>query len=47
MIIMALAATAQFAQMRQTGLRPLLLGALLWATLGRSSLGLQRLPGQW
>lgn len=35
--------SARFAQMRRSGLRPLLLGGLLWATVGVSSLLLQAL----
>jgi len=49
LIVMALTAiglSAQFGQMRSTGLRPLLLGGLLWATVGLSSLGLQALTHQ-
>ncbi len=49
LIVMALTAiglSAQFSQMRRTGVRPLLLGALLWATVGLSSLLLQSLTGQ-
>jgi uncharacterized integral membrane protein (TIGR00698 family) len=48
LIVMALTAiglSADFGQMRRTGLRPLVLGALLWATVGLSSLALQRLSG--
>ncbi len=49
LIIMALSAiglSAKFAQMRTTGVRPLLLGGLLWITVGLSSLALQVLTGQ-
>lgn len=45
-IIMALTAiglSARFGEMRHTGTKPLLLGAILWATVGLSSLGLQSL----
>lgn len=48
LIVMALTAiglSADFAQMRKTGIRPLVLGALLWATVGLSSIGLQHLTG--
>jgi uncharacterized integral membrane protein (TIGR00698 family) len=48
LIVMALSAiglSAEFGRMRRTGLRPLLLGAALWATVGGSSLLLQRLTG--
>ncbi len=44
LIVMALSAiglSAQFGAMRRTGIKPLLLGALLWATVGLSSLALQ------
>lgn len=49
LIVMALSAiglTTEFGQMARTGLRPLLLGLLLWATVSLSSIGLQRLTGQ-
>ena len=49
LIIMALSAiglSAKFAQMRTTGVRPLLMGGLLWITVGLSSLALQVLTGQ-
>lgn len=48
LIVMALTAiglSADFAQMRRTGARPLVLGALLWATVGLSSILLQHLTG--
>jgi uncharacterized integral membrane protein (TIGR00698 family) len=38
--------STRFHDMRRTGLRPLALGALLWATVGISSLLLQLLSGQ-
>lgn len=49
LIVMALAGiglSARFAEMRRAGLRPLALGALLWATVGGSSLLLQYLTGR-
>ncbi|CAN5408339.1 YeiH family protein [soil metagenome] len=49
MITVALTAiglSAQVSAMRRTGLRPLVLGGLLWVTVGASSLGLQQLFGQ-
>lgn len=49
MITVALTAiglSAQFSAMRRTGLRPLLLGGLLWITVAVSSLLLQALFGQ-
>lgn len=48
MIVMALAGiglSADFGQMRRTGVRPLVLGAILWATVGLSSIALQYLTG--
>jgi len=50
LIVMALSAiglSANFGQMRKTGTRPLVLGMILWATVGLSSIGLQHLTGQW
>lgn len=44
LIVMALTGiglSAQFGAMRKTGVRPLVLGALLWATVGLTSLTLQ------
>ncbi|MBA3367751.1 MAG: hypothetical protein H0T99_03610 [Geodermatophilaceae bacterium] len=49
MITVALTAiglSAQFSAMRHTGLRPLLLGGLLWVTVAVSSLALQALFDQ-
>jgi len=49
MIILALAAiglSARFGAMLRTGHRPLLLGLLLWATVGTTSLVLQHLTGK-
>jgi len=48
LIVMALSGiglSADFAQMRRTGVRPLILGAILWATVGLSSILLQHLTG--
>jgi uncharacterized integral membrane protein (TIGR00698 family) len=39
--------SADFRQMARTGFKPLLLGALLWATVAVTSLAVQRLTGQW
>ncbi len=39
--------SADFRQMARMGLKPLLLGALLWATVAVTSLAVQRLTGQW
>jgi uncharacterized integral membrane protein (TIGR00698 family) len=49
LITMALAAVglgADLAGMRRTGLRPLVLGALLWLAVAATSIGLQALTGQ-
>ncbi len=49
LIVMALSAiglSANFRQMRQTGPKPLLLGMILWAVVGLSSIALQHLTGQ-
>jgi uncharacterized membrane protein YadS len=48
MITAALAAiglSTDVRQIRQTGLRPLALGAVLWLTVGLASLGLQAATG--
>jgi uncharacterized integral membrane protein (TIGR00698 family) len=50
MITAALAAiglSTDIGQVRRAGLRPLALGAVLWLTVGFTSLGLQALTGTW
>jgi uncharacterized membrane protein YadS len=50
MITAALAAiglSTDVHHIRRAGLRPLALGAVLWVTVGLSSLGLQALTGTW